>query len=141
MIPIPATRGESSSEQTEATHYVLGGAHVGIAIAEQLQAAGHRVAVVDDAYEPREIPGYAGDPTEFDILSDSGLGAASTVVVASRSDRRNFFIAQLVRSRFDVSRVIPFVHHPDRACAFADAGHEPFCVTTALAEAVAGDTT
>lgn len=120
----------------EATHYVLGGDHVGTAIAERLQSIGHRVAVVDNSHESREIPGFAGDAATVDVLSESGVGTASTVVVATPSDPRNLLIAQLLRARFDVPRVIPFVHEPDRVPLFADSEHEPFCVTTALAAAV-----
>lgn len=136
MIPIRAKGADSSNEIEEATHYILGGAHIGTAIAEQLQAAGYRVAVVDDSYESSDIPGFAGDPATIDVLSQSGVETASTVVVATNSDRRNLLIAQLVRARFDVPRVIAFVHEPDRVPLFADADHEPFCVTTALGEAV-----
>lgn len=139
MISIQDKGGDSYTEAGEATHYILGGAHVGIEIAEQLQAAGHRVAVVDDSYESSDIPGFTGDPATVDVLVRSGVDSASTVVVATHSDHRNLLIAQLVRARFDVPRVIVFVHDPDRASLFADAGHEPFCVTTALGAAFGDD--
>ena len=118
----------------EASHYVLGGAHVGTTIAEQLQAAGHRVAIVDGSYGSDDVPRFAGDPATIDVLVDAGVATASTVIVATRSDRRNLLIAQLVRSRFDVPEIIAFVNDPDRVPLFADAGHEPFCVTTAVTE-------
>ena len=127
-------KGNDSSNETQEATYILGGAHVGIAIAEQLQAAGHRVAIVDDSYESSDIPGFEGDPAAVDVLVESGVETASTVIIVTSSDRRNLLIAQLVRAHFDVQRVIAFVYDPDRAPLFADAGHEPFCVTTAVAE-------
>ena len=136
MIPIQAKGGDSSNGAEETTHYILGGTHIGIAIAHQLQAAGHRVAIVDESYESNDIPGFVGDPADINVLAESGVGAASTVIVAMRSDSRNLLIAQLVRARFDVPRVVAFVDNPDRLPLFADAGHEPFCVTTALSEAL-----
>ena len=75
-----------------------------------------------------------GDPATIDALVDAGVATASTVIVATRSDRRNLLIAQLVRARFDVPEIITFVNDPDRVPLFAEAGHEPFCVATAIAE-------
>jgi len=138
MSPIQARRSDSSDEE-ETTHYVLGGDHVGNAIAEQLQTNGYRVTLIDESYESDDIPGFSGDPTEVKVLSESGVDAASTVVVATRSDSRNLLIAQLLRARFDVQRVVAFVDDPDRLPLFAEAGHDPFCVTTALSEALAED--
>ena len=127
--------GDSFNEE-ETTHYVLGGDHIGSAIARQLQTDGHRVALIDESYESDEVPGFSGNPAEFGILSESGVDTASTVVVATRSDPRNLLIAQLLRARFDVSRVVAFVDNPDRLPLFAEAGHEPFCVTTALSNSL-----
>lgn len=129
----PSTGLEDTAQYT---HYVLGGAHVGVAIAEQLQTAGHRVVVVDESYESDDIPVITGDPSATDVLSESGVESTSTVIVATRSDRRNLLIAQLVRARFDAPRVIAFVHDPEHLPVFSDAGHESFCVTTTLSEAV-----
>lgn len=120
----------------EATHYVLGGARAGTVIAEQLHASGHRVAIVDDAYESTVVPGVVGDPVDSGVLAEAGVATASAVLVMTRSDRRNLLAAQLVRTRFDVPRIITLVHEPDRRSLFADAGHEPVCMTTILAEAV-----
>jgi len=133
---IRPTRGGSSEEERDSTHYVLGGEHVGIATAERLQADGHRIVVVNKSHDQDTFPGSVGDPAAIDVLSESGIEDASMVVVATRSDHRNLLIAQLVRVQFDVPRVVVFVNDPDRLPLFTAAGHEPFCVTTALAEAV-----
>lgn len=135
----PYRVNDPQTELREPTHYVLGGAHVGIAIAERLRAAGHRVAVIDDAYDSSastDVPGIAADPAESDVLSDLGIQGTSTVVVATGSDRRNLLLGQSVRSRFGVSRIVPLVNDPSRVSAFEDAGYDPLCVTTVLAETV-----
>jgi len=134
MTLLRDTIADSTDGTRDATHYVLGGGAIGTAIAEQLRAAGHRVAVVNDSSVPSDIPGLTGDPSAVDTLADAGVATASTVVVVTPSDRRNLLIAQLVRARFDVPRVVVFVYDPNRIPLFADAGHEPFCVTTALAD-------
>jgi Trk K+ transport system NAD-binding subunit len=129
---------ESSDDVEEPVYYVLGGGHAGVAIAERLRTDGHRVVTVDRSYRPGDVPGFVGDPTDLSVLSETGIERASTVVVAMRSDRRNLLVAQLVRSRFDVPRIIGFVNDPDRRPLFTEAGHEPFCATTALSEALGG---
>jgi Trk K+ transport system NAD-binding subunit len=136
MTPIRARGSESFGDVEEPVRYVLGGGHVGAAIAERLRADGHRVVIVDRSYRPGDVPGFVGDPTDLEVLSEARVGGASTVVVAMRSDRRNLLVAQLVRSRFDVPRIIVFVNDPDRCPLFTEAGHEPFCATTALSEAL-----
>lgn len=127
---------DSSNETQEDTHYVLGGTHVDIRIAEQLQAAGPRAAIADDSYTSDDIPGFEGDPATVDGLVEPGVETASAVIIATDPDLRNLLIAQLARAKCDVQRVIAFVNSPDRASLFADAGHEPFCVTTAVAESL-----
>lgn len=136
MTPIRTRGNEPFDGGEEPVHCVLGGGHVGSAIAERLRADGHRVVVVDRSYRRGDVPGFVGDPTDLGVLAEAGIEGASTVVVAMRSDRRNLLVAQLVRSRFDVPRIIVFVNDPDRRSLFTEAGHEPFCATTALSEAV-----
>jgi len=136
MVSIRSTEDDSPDDVQDDTHYVLGGDHLGIAIAEQLQANGQQVTIVGESHDLKDIPELVGDPSVLDVLSASGIGAASTVIVATRSDRRNLLVAQLVCTHFDVPRTIVLVNNPDRTALFADAGHEPFCVTTILSTAV-----
>jgi trk system potassium uptake protein TrkA len=89
---------------------------------------------VSESYESPESSGLRGDPTDVLALEAAGVADASTVVVATRSDRRNLLIAQLVRTRFDVPRVVVLVNVPERLEPLAEAGHEPVCVTSALAD-------
>jgi len=125
-----------SSDVTDITHCVLGDDQLGIAIADRLHADGTPVAVVNERYESEAVPSTVGELTDRTLLAAAGVDGAETVIVGTRSDRRNLLLAQLVRSRFDVPRVVALVADPDRCDLFADAGHEPFCVTTALSEQV-----
>ncbi|MFB6252547.1 MAG: NAD-binding protein [Halobellus sp.] len=135
MNPTPSN-GTDTADAAAATHYILGGDHVGVAIAERLRTEGQRVVIVDEPSPPEGIPGVTGDPAAAEVLAEAGIEDASTVIVATSRDRRNLLIAQLVRVRFDVQRVLALVNDPSRRTAFADAGHEPLCVTTVLSEAV-----
>jgi trk system potassium uptake protein TrkA len=119
-----------------ADHYVLGGGRVGSAVARRLRTDGHAVGVVDESYLPAELPGFRSDPTDVETLEEAGLSNATTVVVATRSDARNLLVAQLVRARFDVPRIVVLTNDPERLTAVAEAGHDPVCATAALSEAL-----
>jgi len=119
-----------------ASHFVLGGERLGQAIAEQLDADGHTVTVVDETPRAGTVPGIEGSPTDVDILAESGLNGADVVIVGTQSDARNLLVAQLVRVHFDVGRIVVLVTDPERYPVLAEAGHEPLCVTTAVARAV-----
>lgn len=136
LKPNRVTREESSSGGAEDEYYVLGGEHVGVAIARRLQAAGHSVTVVDEAYDSDEVPGLRGDPGDVRALREAGVSDGSTVVVATPSDSRNLLTAQLVRANFDVSEIVVLVNAPDRCDLFAEVGYEPVCATTTLSDGV-----
>jgi trk system potassium uptake protein TrkA len=129
-------RPDRPTGRTEATHYVLGGGQVGVAVARRLLDDGHAVRLVDEDYDDHEIPGYHGDPADLGVLEAAGIAGTSTVVVATQSDRRNLLVAQLVRAHFDVARIVVLVNSPCRSALFEAAGHEPICATTALSEAL-----
>jgi trk system potassium uptake protein TrkA len=131
--------GESSEEETNSEYYVLGGGRVGEAVAERLSADGYPTSLVDESYDSSGLSGTRGDPADVRVLEEAGLSGASTVVVATQLDRRNFLIAQLVRSHFDVSRVLVLANVPERSDSLAEAGHETVCATTALSEALVDD--
>ncbi|WP_318567878.1 NAD-binding protein [Salinigranum marinum] len=131
-----STRDERLDRTEAADHYVLGGGRVGVAAARRLRAAGHDVGVVNELHCPAELPGRRGDPTDVGVLDDAGLSNAETVVVATRSDARNLLVAGLVRTRFDVPRVVVLTNAPDRVAAVAEAGHDPVCATAALSDAL-----
>lgn len=59
-----------------------------------------------------------------------------TAIVASRTDRRNLLVAQLLGLR-RTERVIALVNDPRNVDAFAAAGIEPVCAATTLASALA----
>jgi len=116
---------------------VLGGDAVGVAVARRLRKAGHTVAVVGDTVGATDLPVVEAAPTDTAALRAAGVSDAATVVVATRSDGRNLLVAQLVRTRFDGPRVVVLANADDQVELFTDAGHEPICVTSAIADAVA----
>ncbi|WP_323674975.1 NAD-binding protein [Halorubellus sp. PRR65] len=146
----PPTNPFSSTETSDeaADYYVLGGNHVGEAVAERLLANGHDVTVVTESSTETDLTGSAteadltgvdGDASDLSTLEAAGVADASTVVVATRTDARNLLVAQLVRTQFDVPRVVVLTNHPDRMASIDDAGHDPVCATNAIADAIVGD--
>jgi trk system potassium uptake protein TrkA len=118
-------------------YYVLGGGHVGALLARGLRDAGNAVRLVDERHEVDDVSTVRGDPGTLATLAAADIHPDATVVVATRDDGRNLRLAQLVRTQFDVERVRVLANAPDRYDAFADAGHEPVCATTALSDALA----
>ena len=130
----PSDESDPGSEDTEAEYYVLGGGGVGAHLARRLHEAGKTVRLIDESYDCPTRPGERGDPTNLQILKSAEIPEDATIVVATRSDRQNLLIAQLVRAHFDVSRIVVLVNNHERLDAFADTDHEPVCATTALSD-------
>lgn len=124
-----------NEENSEADYYVLGGGRVGAAIVRRLREDGYAATLVDETHGSAE-DGFCGNPTDVGLLEEAGLSADSAVVAATSNDGRNLLIAQLVRTHFDVERVVVLVNDPDRSDLVSGAGHETACATTALTAAV-----
>lgn len=116
---------------------VLGGGPIGSSIARRLHADNYTVHRVDESNESTDIPGSRGNPANVRDLEEADISNASTVIIATQSDRRNLLIAQLVRANFDVDRIVVLTNDPEREELFEAAGHEPVCATTAITSAIA----
>lgn len=127
---------EPSNQQKPGDYVVLGGGQLGVAVARRLLADGRDVTVVDDAYEPEDVPSVRGNPGDVRTLEQAGLADASMVLVAMPRDRQNLLVAQLVRTHFDVDDIFVLVRSPDRYDVVESAGHEPICATTYLSDAL-----
>lgn len=82
------------------------------------------------------IEATKADPTDPVTLDRQEVTDAESAVVAARDDGRSLLVAQLLRFR-DADRVVALVHDPRNVDAFADAGVDAVCATTALASALA----
>lgn len=123
-------------EDEPSAYAVLGDRHLGTAIARGLRADGHTVRLVDESVAQSDRLERQGGLTDPEVLQEAGIGKASTVVVATRSDSRNLLVAQLARAHFDISRVVVLANDPDRFDPIAAAGHDPVCATSALSDAI-----
>jgi len=134
--PPPNPFARPDPDEQPPAYYVLGGNHVGEAVARRLHDDGRDVAVITEGPTASDVRCIRGDPTELATLEAADVPDASTVVVAGRSDARNLLVAQLVRSNFEVPRVVVLTNDPDVLDPVDQAGHDPVCATTAIADAV-----
>lgn len=139
LNPLRSTRSDHPEADAAAEYYVLGGSHLGVAVAEGLRAAGHAPTIVDKSYAASDIPGLGEDPADLETLRAVDPPADSTVVVATSHDRRNLLIAQQVRAHFGVDSTLVLANTPDGYEVLEAAGHDPICATTALSEALLDD--
>ena len=119
-----------------------GDGSVGTALARRLARGSAVVLFLDEDERAVERAAAAGadvrlaDPSEAATLDREEIESMGTAIVASRTDRRNLLIAQLLRLR-RTERVIALVNDPGNVDAFAAAGIEPVCAATTLASALA----
>lgn len=108
---------------------VFGGGDEGRTIAEQLAEGGASVSFFDE--RPAVLRRADDDVAtgqvvldDADSLACTDAAAASVVVIAGHTDRRNLLLAQLLRTGVGVDRVVFRVNDPANADAFTTAGFE-----------------
>lgn len=117
---------------------IVGGDHVGGQLAVLLADVDAVQYLDDDPVDVTEagVVGREVDITDRRQLERVGLDDAETVVVASESDSVNLLVSQLIRTSFDVDRVIVRINDPRNRDLFEATGVETVCVADALARAL-----
>ncbi|MFH5801056.1 NAD-binding protein [Haladaptatus sp. CMAA 1911] len=101
--------------------------HVGHSVATRLSAIGVPVTLVDPSPPVDPPPGlqvHEVASLDANALIDANINEETTVLAVGPEDSMNLFLAQLVRTRFDVDRIIARVNDPRRTIAFTDLGIE-----------------
>lgn len=119
-------------------HVVIAGCgRVGSAVARDLAAEGHEVAVIDenpDAFEllGDDFPGQfvTGQALDWDALREAGIDHADACVVATDGDNTNLVVAQIAAKKFGVKCAVARCYDPYRAELFAQAGVRTVCPTS-----------
>jgi trk system potassium uptake protein len=104
-------------------HFVIMGCgRVGASLAEQLEASGHSVAVVDqnpDAFRrlPADFGGrrVTGLGFDRDALAQAGIEDAHAFAAVSNGDNSNIIAARVAREVFGVGKVVARIYDPRRA--------------------------
>jgi trk system potassium uptake protein len=104
---------------------IAGGGNVGTSIAEDLQAAGHDVLIIekDSDMVARVAPTSSvtwleGDACEVSTLQRAGLADADVVVASTGDDEDNLVVSLLAKQEFAVPRVVARVNHPKNRWLF-----------------------
>ena len=122
---------------------IVGCGRVGASSAEQWDAAGHEVIVLDittRAFErlPSSFGGTAirGDGTDEDVLRRAGAEGADLLVALTEGDNRNVMSAQLAVEALRIPKVIAKINDPVRASAYAELGIATLCRTGLMVDAM-----
>ncbi|NQW74726.1 MAG: TrkA family potassium uptake protein [Candidatus Planktophila sp.] len=101
---------------------IMGCGRVGSSLAAELEAAGHSVAIIDQAREAfrRLGPDFKGVTVtgvgfDRDILREAGIERADAFAAVSNGDNSNILAARVAREMFAVEKVVARIYDPGRA--------------------------
>jgi trk system potassium uptake protein TrkA len=104
---------------------IAGGGNVGTSIAEDLQAAGHEVLIIEKDTDmvarlapTSTVTWLEGDACEVSTLQRAGLADADVVVASTGDDEDNLVVSLLAKQEFAVPRVVARVNHPKNRWLF-----------------------
>jgi trk system potassium uptake protein TrkA len=106
----------------------MGCGRVGSTIATSLEAAGHSVAIVDQAATAfRRLPDFKGKQVigvgfDRDTLIEAGIEQASAFAAVSSGDNSNIIAARVARETFGVENVVARIYDPRRAEVYSRLG-------------------
>jgi trk system potassium uptake protein len=128
---------------------VAGAGNVGLFVANDLQATGHDVllieqnpAVIERSVTQDGVEWFVADACEVTSLREAGLDRCDVVVAATGDDEDNLVIALLSKQEFGVPRVIARVNHPKNEWMFSEnwgvdmSVSTPHLITALVEEAV-----
>ncbi|HLA15646.1 MAG TPA: TrkA family potassium uptake protein [Candidatus Limnocylindrales bacterium] len=122
---------------------IIGCGRVGATLAQNLEAEGHQVVIIDvvtAAFErlPSSFKGTAirGDGTDEDTLRRAGAEDADLFLALTEGDNRNVMAAQLAAEALGARRIVAKINDPVRAEAYADLGIATLCRTNLMVDVV-----
>ena len=100
----------------------MGCGRVGSGLAQELEAAGHSVAIIDQNREAfrRLGPDFkgrtiAGVGFDRDTLLEAGIQTAGAFAAVSNGDNSNILAARVARESYNVPNVVARIYDPERA--------------------------
>lgn len=110
---------------------IMGCGRVGSSLAQELDARGHSVAIIDqDPVAFRKLPSTFGGRTvagvgfDRDRLVEAGIERADAFAAVSSGDNSNIISARVARETFKVPKVIARIYDPRRAEIYQRLGIE-----------------
>ena len=115
---------------------IMGCSRVGARLAGLLDAAGHKVTILDvSTYSFRRIPsGFGGEALigsgiDQEALLKAGIEKADVFVSVTQGDNRNVMAAQIAKHIYGVPRVVCRIYDPIREEMYQDLGLETISPT------------
>lgn len=122
---------------------IVGCGRVGSTLAENLDADGHEVIILDvrtAAFDrlPETFKGAAirGDGTDEEVLRRAGAEGADIFLALTEGDNRNIMAAQVATESLGIRQVIAKINDPVRAAAYAELGVVTLCRTNVMVDTV-----
>lgn len=101
---------------------IMGCGRVGSSLANELEAAGHSVAIIDQSREAFRRLGanfnghtVAGVGFDRDTLIEAGIERAEAFAAVSNGDNSNILAARVARETYGVKNVVARIYDPGRA--------------------------
>ena len=120
---------------------IMGCGRVGAQLASLLDAAGHKVTVLDiDTYSFRRLPTSFGGTALFgngideEALKKAGIEEADVFVALTQGDNRNVMACQIAKHIFNVPRVMCRIYDPLREEMYSTLGLETISPTKIFAQ-------
>lgn len=115
---------------------VIGGGLLGRSTAEQLDALGHDVSVVDEDIEHLDMLApsfggltFVGFPLDIQCLCTAGIESCDAVAVTTSDDNLNITVGQIAKDYFHVEKVVARISDPLRETIFESFGLQTVCPT------------
>jgi trk system potassium uptake protein TrkA len=122
---------------------ILGCGRVGSTLAMLMDANGHEVTIIDrnsDAFRRlgEEFKGQTlvGEGVDEDVLRRAGIEQADAFCATTEGDNRNIMASQVVKSVFNVPKVITRIYDPIREQSYRELGLQTVCPTVMGASAI-----
>ncbi len=122
---------------------ILGCGRVGSMLATTMDAQGHDVTVIDrnsDAFrrlgETFKGKTLIGEGVDEDVLRKAGIEQADAFCATTEGDNRNIMASQVVKTVFNVPKVITRIYDPIREQAYHELGLQTVCPTVMGANAI-----
>ncbi|HLG73281.1 MAG TPA: TrkA family potassium uptake protein [Chloroflexota bacterium] len=122
---------------------ILGCGRVGSTLATMMDANGHQVTVIDRNSEAFRRLGdnfqgktLVGEGVDEDVLRRAGIEEADAFCATTEGDNRNIMASQVVRTMFNVPKVITRIYDPIREESYRELGLETVCPTVMGANAI-----
>lgn len=122
------------TKKQDAYTVIIGCGRLGASLANALSDSGENVLIMDENKNSfRRLAtnfgglSVVGNGTDFDMLREAQLHAASAVIAVTRDDNTNIMIAQIARDVFHVDRVIARLYDPECETVYRKLGIDTIC--------------